>query len=179
VYGKACSPSPSEPWEDATPSFHQPRRQFREQIRSDPWSTMLMPSSSPPPPQGVQVDAVSKQHASLSGPRTPSPDLSMPWPGGSNTIQTGFVGNSEHAPFAHGRAQASQVPPAQPPAAARTWRAKLQSFWVANKGLALVLIGKFFGALMNATIRLLEIDGNDGMLHVSQTGASINLTCLL
>lgn len=41
---------------------------------------------------------------------------------------------------------------------------KLQWFWVKNKGLAYVLIAQFFGALMNVTTRMLELEGNDGNL---------------
>lgn len=71
--------------------------------------------------------------------------------------------NVEHGFFANDSVQATQVP--SPPvlrAAAPTLQEKIQSFWVTNKGLALVMIAKFFGALMNATIRLMETDGNDG-----------------
>ncbi|KAH7084801.1 hypothetical protein BKA63DRAFT_401843 [Paraphoma chrysanthemicola] len=53
------------------------------------------------------------------------------------------------------RASHSPVPPS-------TALARLQSFWVANKGLALVLISQLFGTLMNVTTRMLEMEGNDG-----------------
>jgi hypothetical protein len=48
------------------------------------------------------------------------------------------------------------------PAPPRTLRGRLQTFWVKNKGLALVLIAQFFGTLMNVTTRILEIEGNHG-----------------
>ena len=43
---------------------------------------------------------------------------------------------------------------------ARSWKAKANALWVANKGLVLVLISQLFGALMNVTTRLLETSGN-------------------
>ncbi|KAH7094446.1 hypothetical protein FB567DRAFT_3835 [Paraphoma chrysanthemicola] len=57
----------------------------------------------------------------------------------------------------HGRRRASRSP--VPPSTAL---ARLQFFWVANKGLALVLISQLFGTLMNVTTRMLEMEGNDG-----------------
>jgi hypothetical protein len=38
----------------------------------------------------------------------------------------------------------------------------MQLSWIKNKGLFLVLIAQFFGASMNVTTRLLEMEGNDG-----------------
>ncbi|KAL8924981.1 MAG: hypothetical protein Q9172_002463 [Xanthocarpia lactea] len=49
------------------------------------------------------------------------------------------------------------ISPAPP---ARSWRAKCNALWFANKGLVLVLISQLFGALMNVTTRLLETSGN-------------------
>lgn len=48
------------------------------------------------------------------------------------------------------------------PASPRTWRGKWETFWSKNKGLALVMLSQFFGALMNVTTRLLETDGSHG-----------------
>ncbi|KAL8659422.1 MAG: hypothetical protein Q9226_000449 [Calogaya cf. arnoldii] len=49
------------------------------------------------------------------------------------------------------------VSPAPP---ARTWKARCNALWLANKGLVLVLVSQLFGALMNVTTRLLETSGN-------------------
>ena len=49
-----------------------------------------------------------------------------------------------------------------PPSSCRSWKAALRHSWSRNKGVALVLLSQFFGALMNVTTRLLETDG-DGM----------------
>jgi len=48
------------------------------------------------------------------------------------------------------------------PAPPRTWRGRWEGFWSKNKGLALVILSQFFGALMNVTTRLLETDGSHG-----------------
>lgn len=44
----------------------------------------------------------------------------------------------------------------------KTWRSSLSDFWGRNQGLLLVTISQLFGALMNVTTRLLELEG-DGM----------------
>jgi hypothetical protein len=44
----------------------------------------------------------------------------------------------------------------------RTWRASLDAFWEANQSLFLVALSQLFGALMNVTTRLLELEG-EGM----------------
>ncbi|KAL8854668.1 MAG: hypothetical protein Q9221_000450 [Calogaya cf. arnoldii] len=49
------------------------------------------------------------------------------------------------------------ISPAPP---ARSWKARCNALWLANKGLVLVLVSQFFGALMNVTTRLLETSGN-------------------
>lgn len=49
------------------------------------------------------------------------------------------------------------VSPAPP---ARSWKARCNALWLANKGLLLVLLSQLFGALMNVTTRLLETSGN-------------------
>lgn len=48
------------------------------------------------------------------------------------------------------------------PAPPRSWRSRWEAFWSKNKGLALVMLSQFFGALMNVTTRLLETDGSHG-----------------
>ncbi|CAL8581907.1 hypothetical protein XPA_007587 [Xanthoria parietina] len=47
-----------------------------------------------------------------------------------------------------------------PPPPARSWKARCNALWLANKGLLLVLVSQLFGALMNTTTRLLETSGN-------------------
>ncbi|KAI4262636.1 MAG: hypothetical protein L6R42_002193, partial [Xanthoria sp. 1 TBL-2021] len=49
------------------------------------------------------------------------------------------------------------VSPAFP---ARSWKARCNALWLANKGLLLVLVAQLFGVLMNVTTRLLETSGN-------------------
>lgn len=44
----------------------------------------------------------------------------------------------------------------------RTWRSSTAAFWQRNQGLFLVSISQLFGALMNVTTRLLELEG-EGM----------------
>lgn len=48
------------------------------------------------------------------------------------------------------------------PAPSNTWRSAFQRFWQRNRGLWLVSLAQFFGALMNVTTRLLELEG-EGM----------------
>jgi len=60
------------------------------------------------------------------------------------------------------------------PGPPRTWRGKLEAFWIRNKGLALVLAAQVFGTLMNVTTRLLEIEGNNGKgMHPFQVSSLI------
>ncbi|KAI9688488.1 MAG: hypothetical protein M1822_001437 [Bathelium mastoideum] len=55
------------------------------------------------------------------------------------------------------------------PAPPKTWRGKWCAFWARNKGLVLMLLAQIFAVLMNATTRLLEIEGNEGKgLHPLQ-----------
>lgn len=44
----------------------------------------------------------------------------------------------------------------------RTWKDSLRNFWAQNQGLFLVTFSQLFGALMNVTTRLLELEG-EGM----------------
>lgn len=87
--------------------------------------------------------------------RVPSPDPSLLSIDDSNNIR--FGRNSDYFPDQTGRRNASRSP-----APLRTAKGKLQAIWTKNKGLFLVLISQFFGALMNVTTRLLEMEGNDG-----------------
>jgi len=48
------------------------------------------------------------------------------------------------------------------PRLAETWKDKILSFYALNRGLALVMVSQFFGALMNVTTRLLETRGKPG-----------------
>ncbi|PVH84468.1 hypothetical protein DL98DRAFT_558308 [Cadophora sp. DSE1049] len=48
------------------------------------------------------------------------------------------------------------------PSTPRTWRESLWNFWDQNQGLFLVTFSQLFGALMNVTTRLLELEG-EGM----------------
>jgi len=52
--------------------------------------------------------------------------------------------------------------PSRSPAPPGTWKVALQRFWQKNRGLGLVTISQLFGALMNVTTRLLELEG-EGM----------------
>ena len=61
----------------------------------------------------------------------------------------------------------------------KTWKGKWAVFWKKNKGLALVLMSQFFGALMNVTTRLLETDGSHGhAMHPFQVFCSHVLQCI-
>jgi hypothetical protein len=48
------------------------------------------------------------------------------------------------------------------PSSPRTWKALFLGFWQQNQGLFLVTFSQLFGALMNATTRVLELEG-EGM----------------
>ena len=88
--------------------------------------------------------------------RVPSPDPSLLSIDDSSNIRLGR--NPDYVPpFHQGRRYASHSP--APP---RTLKGRAQRFWVANKGLGLVLISQLFGTLMNVTTRMLEMEGNDG-----------------
>ncbi|PBP19506.1 integral membrane protein DUF6 [Diplocarpon rosae] len=47
-------------------------------------------------------------------------------------------------------------------AASRAWPESLWNFWIENQGMLLVTLSQLFGALMNVTARLLELEG-EGM----------------
>lgn len=94
--------------------------------------------------------------------RVPSPDPSLLSIDDSNNIR--FGRNPDYVPSQSGHRHASRSP--EPP---RTAKDRVQAMWTKNKGLFLVLISQFFGALMNVTTRLLEMEGNDGkkMVRIS------------
>jgi hypothetical protein len=50
----------------------------------------------------------------------------------------------------------------QPRLSRPSWRSYAAASWVKNKGLAYVLAAQVFNCLMNVTIRILEIEGNNG-----------------
>ncbi|KAF9693628.1 hypothetical protein EKO04_008495 [Ascochyta lentis] len=106
--------------------------------------------------------------------RVPSPDPSLLSIDDGNNIRFGH--NPDHFPGQSGRRHAlrSSVPP---PTAKR----RVQAIWTKNKGLFLVLISQFFGALMNVTTRLLEMEGNDGKgyhpFHILFARMGITVVC--
>lgn len=87
--------------------------------------------------------------------RVPSPNPSLLSIDDSNNIRP--VRNPDYVPVFHSHACASHSS-----ASSRTLKDKLRLFWVANKGLGLVLISQLFGTLMNVTTRMLEMEGNQG-----------------
>ena len=42
-----------------------------------------------------------------------------------------------------------------------SWRENISSFWLRNKGVGMMILGQFFGAVMNVITRLLELDKGD------------------
>ena len=99
--------------------------------------------------------------------RVPSPDPSLlstedwniPRVGRSPDGLLGPPGSRRHA--------------SRSPAPPRTLKGKVRHFWIANKGLALVLIAQVFGTLMNVTTRILEVEGNNGKSEVSLQSESL------
>lgn len=52
-----------------------------------------------------------------------------------------------------------------------SWRSKLWTFWLQNKGVFLVLLAQMFAAFMNVMTRLLERNGPHGEgMHTFQVG---------
>ncbi|KNG47918.1 duf6 domain-containing protein [Stemphylium lycopersici] len=86
--------------------------------------------------------------------RIPSPDPSLISIDDSNNIRLGR--NPDYVPFHHDRLTSRSPAPPQ------TLKGRVRASWIANKGLALVLISQLFGTLMNVTTRMLEVEGNDG-----------------
>ncbi|KAF2845761.1 hypothetical protein T440DRAFT_459688 [Plenodomus tracheiphilus IPT5] len=87
--------------------------------------------------------------------RIASPNPSVLSIDDSNNIR--FARNPDFVPSHNEEFQALGVQ-----TTARTLSGRMRAFWIANKGLALVLISQFFGTLMNVTTRMLEMEGNDG-----------------
>ncbi|KAF2622290.1 hypothetical protein BU25DRAFT_214371 [Macroventuria anomochaeta] len=106
--------------------------------------------------------------------RVPSPDPSLLSIDDSNNIRYGR--NPDYFPYQSGRRHASRAP--APPGTAK---GRVQAIWTKNKGLFLVLISQFFGALMNVTTRLLEMEGNDGKgyhpFHILFARMGITVLC--
>lgn len=98
--------------------------------------------------------------------RLPSPDPSILSIDDSNNIRYGR--NPDYVPARDGRRHASRSP--RP---SRGVQGSVHRFWIANKGLALVLVSQLFGTLMNVTTRMLEMEGNHGtaaaQFHVHQS----------
>jgi hypothetical protein len=86
--------------------------------------------------------------------RVPSPDPSLISIDDSSNVRLGR--HLDHASCYRGR-QSSRSP--APP---QTLKGRIRASWIANKGLALVLISQLFGTLMNVTTRMLEMEGNNG-----------------
>ena len=59
----------------------------------------------------------------------------------------------------------------------RTWRNAFKDFWSRNQGLLLVSFSQLFGALMNVTTRLLELEG-EGMHPFQILFARMSLTLI-
>lgn len=97
--------------------------------------------------------------------RMPSPDPSAISIDDSNNIRLGQT--SVHVPF---YGESYDGPSPAPPG---TLKGRIQASWIANKGLALVLISQVFGTLMNVTTRILEMEGNDGKIPRSSRRVNV------
>jgi len=64
---------------------------------------------------------------------------------------------------------------------ASSWRPSLRAFWTRNLGLVYMLISNVFGVAMNVTVRVLEVEGNQGKgLHPFQVlFARMGITAVL
>jgi drug/metabolite transporter (DMT)-like permease len=106
--------------------------------------------------------------------RAPSPDPSLLSIDDSNNIR--FGRNPDYLPDQNGRRHASRSP-----APLQTTKGRLRAIWTKNMGLFLVLISQFFGALMNVTTRLLEMEGNNGKgyhpFHILFARMGITVLC--
>ena len=56
------------------------------------------------------------------------------------------------------------------PPPTRTYKSWCHAFWGRNKGMTLVMVSQFFGALMNAFTRMLETEQNGHGMHTLQVG---------
>ncbi|KAF3799430.1 putative transport protein [Colletotrichum gloeosporioides] len=97
--------------------------------------------------------------------------LDLPDPGSFRSFSTSPFQNGRASPLLGG----SELPtiPQTPPTQGKLWR-----FWVMNKGVVLVALSQLFGALMNLTARLLELEG-EGMhpLQVLFARQSVTMVC--
>jgi hypothetical protein len=59
----------------------------------------------------------------------------------------------------------------------KTWKNAFRGFWIRNQGLFLVSISQLFGALMNVTTRLLELEG-EGMHPFQILFARMSITLI-
>jgi hypothetical protein len=135
----------------------KPAQQLAEH-EEPPSESSLLPGNKPKDSLNANCGAI----------RTTSPDSSI---GDSSTVR---LGRGSQYSSVHGARRHASRSPAPPP---RTVHAKLQIFWVKNKGLALVLIAQFFGALMNVTTRMLEMEGNDGEQYCKFSSSSLLTYC--
>lgn len=93
--------------------------------------------------------------------RAPSPDPSILSIDDVESIRLGR--NPDYLPpLQSGRRHASRSP--APP---RPVKARLRTFWIMNKGLVLILFAQMFGTMMNVSTRMLEMEGNNGMLTMN------------
>lgn len=99
--------------------------------------------------------------------RVPSPSPSILSTDDSNNIR--FSRDPDFAPASDGHQYVHSVPSG--------FKGRMQLVWVRNKGLFLVLIAQFFGALMNVTTRLLEMEGNNGKERHCCCHGTVLTTC--
>ena len=59
----------------------------------------------------------------------------------------------------------------------KSWKIACKNFWIRNQGLFLVSFSQFFGAMMNVTTRLLELEG-EGMHPFQVLFARMSLTLI-
>lgn len=50
----------------------------------------------------------------------------------------------------------------------KAWKSKWHTIWAHSKGIALVIVSQFFGALMNLAARLLETESDGHKMHTFQ-----------
>lgn len=111
---------------------------------------------------GLKPGTKAEEPAAQSGGtvRAPSPSPSFVSIGDSIDVRFSVSrSNSTSVRYQHDRTSVPQ----------KGWKSRVQAFWLANKGLALVLIAQFFGTLMNVTTRILEMEGNDGKVFQLRT----------
>lgn len=135
-------PSLSKGVKEESISIHQAAGHDR------PAESSLIPGVKPDSPLDITRGAI----------RAPSPNPSLLSIGDADSILRSHSPGLIPAQQGYGHASRSpQVP--------RTLKSRVKIFWTTNKGLALVVIAQLFGTLMNVTTRMLEMEGNNGMLH--------------